>query len=163
AAAWERAAELTLAPGPRASRLLSAAGAAWASAQPGRARALAEIARAASDDVLLLADIDRLRARIEWNIGSGPVGHRILLQAAREVAAADPGRAQGMARMAAVAVAFGVDSGIDVDPADFVGDLAATPAGPALASALLLAGFSHLGRGHLGEAAAEFRLAFVQD
>jgi DNA-binding CsgD family transcriptional regulator len=162
-AAWERAAELTVAAGPRASRLLSAAGAAWASAQPGRARALAEVARAAGDDVLLLADVDRLRARIEWNIGSGPVGHRILLQAAREVAGADPARAQVMARMAAAAVTFGIDSGIDVDPADFVGDLVTTPPGPALCSALLLSGFAHIGRGNLGDAAGEFRLAFAQD
>ena len=162
-AAWERAAELTVAAGPRASRLLSAAGAAWASAQPGRARALAEAARAAGDDVLLLADVDRLRARIEWNIGSGPVGHRILLQAARDVAGADPSRATVMARMAAAAVTFGADSGIDIDPADFVGDLAATPPGPELSSALLLSGFAHIARGNLGDAAREFRLAFAQD
>jgi DNA-binding NarL/FixJ family response regulator len=162
-AAWERAAELSVASGPRALRLLSAAGAAWASAQPGRARALAQVARAASDDVLLLADVDRLRARIEWNIGSGPVGHRILLQAARDVASSDPSRAKVMARMAAVAVTFGVDSGIGIDPADFVGDLAATPPGPELCSALLLSGFAHLAHGTLGDAAREFRVAFAQD
>lgn len=161
-AAWERAAELSVAAGPRASRLLSAAGAAWASAQPGRARALAEVARATSDDALLRADVDRLLARIEWNIGSGPVGHRILLQAARDVADHDPSRARVMARMAAVAVTFGVDSGIDVDPATFVGDLASTPPGPELASALLLSGFAHVAHGNLGEAAREFRTAFAQ-
>jgi DNA-binding CsgD family transcriptional regulator len=162
-AAWERAAELTVAATPRASRFLSAAKASWASAQPGRARALAEAALAANDDVLLLADVDQLRARIEWNIGSGPVGHRILLQAAREVAGADPARAQIMARMAAAAVTFGIDSGIGIDPADFVGDLATTPPGPALCSELLLAGFAHIGRGNLRDAAKQFRLAFEQD
>lgn len=162
-AAWERAAELTLAAEPRASRLLLAAGAAWASAQPGRAGALAEAARTATDDVLVRADVDRLRARIEWNIGSGPVGHRILLQAARDVAGSDPPRARVMARMAAAAATFGVDSGIDVDPADFVGDLDSTPPGPERASALLLSGFAHITRGDLGDGARDFRSAFAQD
>ena len=162
-AAWERAAELTVSAGPRASRLLSAAGAAWAGAQPGRARALAEAARAATDDVLVRADIDRLRARIEWNIGSGPVGHRILLQAARDVVSTDFARATVMARMAAAAATFGADSGIDIDPTDFVPDLDATPPGAARSSALLLLGFIDIARENLGEAAREFRLAFAED
>jgi DNA-binding CsgD family transcriptional regulator/DNA polymerase III delta prime subunit len=162
-AAWERAAELTLATRPRAARLLSAADAAWASAQPGRARALAEAARAATDDVLVRADVDRLRARIEWNIGSGPVGHRILLQAARDVAGTDPSRARVMARMAAAAATFGVDSGIDVDPADFVGDLDSIPQGPERSSGLLLSGFAHIARGDLRAATGEFRSAFAHD
>lgn len=162
-AAWERAAELCVASGPRATRLLAAASAAWAGAQPGRARALADAARASADDVVVLADIDRLRARIEWNIGSGQVGHRILLQAARAVADADPARAQVMARMAAGAVSFGVDSGIDVDPRDFVGDLTSAVPGPALASGLLLSGFAHAARGDLHSAACDFRAAYEQD
>jgi DNA-binding CsgD family transcriptional regulator len=162
-AAWERAAELTVAAGPRASRLLSAAGAAWSGAQPARARALAEAARAATDDVVVRADVDRLRARIEWNIGSGPVGHRILLQAARDVADADPTRATVMARMAAAAATFGADSGIDIDPTEFVGDLDSTPPGVARSSALLLLGFADIARGNLGAAAREFRLAFAED
>ncbi len=162
-AAWERAAELTVAAGPRAARLLSAAGAAWAGAQPGRARALAEAARAAAGSVVVRADVDRLRARIEWNIGSGPVGHRILLQAARDVAAADFTRATVMARMAAAAATFGADSGIDIDPTDFVGDPDSLPPGAARSSALLLSGFAHIARGNLHDAAAQFRLAFAED
>jgi DNA-binding CsgD family transcriptional regulator len=162
-AAWERAAELTVAAGPRASRLLSAAGAAWAGAQPGRARALAEAARVAADSVVVRADVDRLRARIEWNIGSGPVGHRILLQAAREVAGTDFTRATVMARMAAAAATFGADSGIDIDPTEFVGDPDSMPAGAARSSALLLSGFAHIARGNLRDAATEFRLAFAED
>jgi len=162
-AAWERAAELTVAAGPRAARLLSAAGAAWAGAQPGRARALAEAARAAADSVVVRADVDRLRARIEWNIGSGPVGHRILLQAARDVAGADLTRATVMARMAAAAATFGADSGVDIDPTEFVGDRDSLPPGAARASALLLSGFAHIARGNLRDAAAEFRLAFAED
>ncbi|MBK6874560.1 MAG: ATP-binding protein [Kineosporiaceae bacterium] len=95
------------------------------------ARALAEAARAAADSVVVRADVDRLRARIEWNIGSGPVGHRILLQAARDVAGADLARATVMARMAAAAATFGADSGIDIDPTEFVGDLDCLPSGAA--------------------------------
>jgi DNA-binding CsgD family transcriptional regulator len=162
-AAWERAAELTVAAGPRASRLLSAASAAWAGAQPGRARALAEAARAATDDVVVRADVDRLRARIEWNIGSGPVGHRILLQAAQEVAPVDLARATVMARMAAAAATFGVDSGVGIDPTDFVGHLGSAPPGAARASALLLTGFADIAHGNLGDAARAFRLAFAED
>jgi len=162
-AAWERAAELTAATGPRASRLLSAADAAWAGAQPGRARALAEAARSAADSVLVSADVDRLRARIEWNIGSGAVGHRVLLQAARDVAGTDFTRATVLARMAAAAATFGADSGIDIDPMEFIGDLDSMPPGAARSSALLLAGFAHIARGNLRQAAAEFRRAFAED
>ena len=162
-AAWERAAELTLAAGPRASRLLSAAGAAWAGAQPGRARALAEAARAAADSLVVRADVDQLRARIEWNIGSAPVGHRILLQAARDVAGTDFTRATVMARTAATAAAFGADSGIDIDPSDFVGDLDSMPPGGARSSALLLSGFADIARGNLRDASAAFRQAFAED
>ena len=162
-AAWERAAELTAATGPRASRLLSAAGAAWAGAQPGRARALAEAARSAADNVLVSADVDRLRARIEWNIGSGAVGHRVLLQAARDVAGTDFTRATVLARMAAAAATFGADSGIDIDAMEFIGDLDSMAPGAARSSALLLAGFAHIARGNLRQAAAEFRRAFAED
>ena len=109
--------------------MLSAAGAAWLAARPGRARTLADAARLHAADPVLLADIDRLRARVEWNIGSAAVGHRILLEAAREVAGADPDRAREMAMMAAAAATFGADSGVGIDPAGFAAD-AATAASP---------------------------------
>jgi DNA-binding CsgD family transcriptional regulator len=162
-AAWERAAELTVVAGPRAARLLSAARAAWAGAQPGRARALAEAARAAADSVVVRADVDQLRAQIEWNIGSGPVGHRILLQAARDVAGTDFARATVMARLAATAATFGADSGIEIDPAEFAADPDSMPPGAARCSTLLLSGFTHIARGNLRDAAAAFRQAFAED
>src|SRR6202042_3119095 len=115
-AAWERAAELTPAGELRAFRLLSAAGTAWLAARPGRARALADDARLHAADPVLIDDIERLRAPVEWNIGSAAVGHRMLLQAAREVAGADPDRAREMAMMAAAAATFGADSGVGIDP-----------------------------------------------
>lgn len=160
-AAWERAAELTLEGDLRAVRLLSAAGAAWLAAQPGRARALADAARIHAADPGRRADIDRLRARIEWNIGSATVGHRILLQAACDIAGSDPDRAREMAMMAAAAATFGADSGIDVDPTTFVGDLSEATTPRVRCFALLLEGFALVGHGQLADAAVAFRQAFT--
>jgi DNA-binding CsgD family transcriptional regulator len=157
-AAWERAAELTPAGELRAFRLLSAAGTAWLAARPGRARANADAARLHAADPVLRADIDRLRARVEWNIGSAAVGHRILLQAARDVAATDPDRAREMAMMAAAAATFGADSGIGIDPADFVAGAAAPKS---CCAGLLLSGFASVARGDLADGAAAFRQAFA--
>lgn len=160
-AAWERAAELTPAGELRAFRLLSAAGTAWLAARPGRARANADAARLHAADPVLRADIDRLRARVEWNIGSAAVGHRILLQAARDVAATDPDRAREMAMMAAAAATFGADSGLGIDPADFVGDVAGAAAPKSRCAGLLLSGFASVARGDLADGAAAFRQAFA--
>ena len=160
-AAWERAAELTLAEEPRAVRLLSAAGSAWLAARPGRARALADAARLHAADPVLRADIDRLRARVEWNIGSASVGHRILLQGARDVAGTDPERAREMAMMATVAATFGAESGVGIDPADFVGDVAGAASPKPRCIGLLLSGFASIARGDLADGAAAFRQAFT--
>jgi DNA-binding CsgD family transcriptional regulator len=161
-AAWERAAELTSAEEPRAVRLLAAAGAAWLAARPGRARSLADAGRLHVADPVLRADLDRLRARVEWNIGSASVGHRILLQAARDVAGTDQDRAREMAVMAAAAAMFGADSGVGIDPADFVGDVAEAASPKARCFALLLSGFAAVGRGELTDGAAAFRQAFTE-
>ena len=106
AAAWSRASELTADPAVRARRLGAAAQAAWHAAQPARARALADAAHADATDPLLRADLDRLRARVDWNVGSTLVGHRILLQAARDVAPVDAERARAMTMVAAALVTF---------------------------------------------------------
>jgi hypothetical protein len=50
---------------------------------------LAAAAREHADDRLLRADIDRLRGRIEVNVGSASDVHRIFTRAARSVAADD--------------------------------------------------------------------------
>jgi predicted ATPase len=73
AAAHERAAALTAAEPLRATRLYAAARSAWAGGQASRAGALAEAARGIADERLLRADIDRLRARIEINVGPPPL------------------------------------------------------------------------------------------
>jgi DNA-binding CsgD family transcriptional regulator len=127
--AFERAAALTVDEPARAARLFAAARTAWASGQAVRARAVAASARQLASDRLLVADIDRLRARIEVNVGSAGDAHRIFTVAARAVADLDPGRALEMATAAALTRTYGGDSG-----ASLTGDVQArllTATGPA--------------------------------
>ncbi|MFI6827505.1 AAA family ATPase [Kribbella sp. NPDC050241] len=111
AAAFERAAALTVDGQAHAMRLFAAARNAWASGQAVRARALCASARQLAGDGLLRADIDRLRARIEVNVGSASDAHRIFVQAARAAADLDLSRALEMAVAAALTRAYGGDSG----------------------------------------------------
>lgn len=111
AAAFERAAALTVDEPARATRLFAAARNAWACGQAVDARELSASARQLASDGLLRADVDRLRARIEVNLGSASDAHRIFVQAARAVADLDPGRALEMATAAALTRIYGGDSG----------------------------------------------------
>jgi DNA-binding CsgD family transcriptional regulator len=161
-AAWARAAELTADPSARARRLGAAAHSAWLAAQPLRARSLADAARPLTADPLLRADLDRLRARVEWNVGSPLAGHRILLSAAAEVAPADVERARAMTMLAAAVVSF------DGKGAEDMTALAAELGNPGTAGdergrcyARLLSGFVHVRQGRFAEAAAHFRAAFA--
>jgi DNA-binding CsgD family transcriptional regulator len=115
AAAYQRAAELTAGEQPRAAHLYAAARNAWAAGQTTPARTLSAAARDLADDLVLRADIDRLRGRIEVNVGSGVDAHRILATAARSVAAADPNRALELAVAAALMSTYGSDSGTPLD------------------------------------------------
>ncbi len=99
-AAFERAAALTVTEPLRATRLFAAARTAWAAGQALRARALSAAARDLAADGLLRADIDRLRARIEINVGSASDAHRTFIVAAQAVAHLDPSRALDMASAA---------------------------------------------------------------
>jgi DNA-binding CsgD family transcriptional regulator len=119
AAAWERAAELTADAGPRSRQLFAAARSAWLAGRGEQARRDAEAARAGADDPRLLASIERLRARLEWNIGSTRLAHRMLLEAARDIAPLDPDAARAMAMVAAALAAFHGDSGVGIEPAAF--------------------------------------------
>jgi AAA ATPase domain len=162
AAAWSRAAELTADPAPRVQRLGAAAHAAWHAAQPARARALADAARPDATDRLLRADLDRLRARVDWNVGSPLVGHRILLQAAREVAPADAGRARAMTMLAAAVVTFVSEGAEDMsEQAATLGNAASAASDSAKCYARLLAGFVHIRNGQFAEAAAQLRPALT--
>lgn len=125
--AFDRAAALTVAGSGRATQLLGAARNAWSAGDAVRAGALCASARALADDPVLRADIDRLRGRIEFNVGSAIDAHRILTRAAEQVAAHDAVRALEMAVAVAVAQSHGIDSGarladgtvdVDVSPSD---------------------------------------------
>lgn len=109
--AFERSAALTVNEADRATRLFGAGRTAWAAGQAVRARALASSARELAVDPLERADIDRLRARIEVNVGSAVDAHRIFTVAARAVADLDTGRALEMACAAALNRTYGADSG----------------------------------------------------
>ena len=158
-AAWERAAELSIAADPRAGRLFGAALSAWLGGQPARADSLA---RAAARDVVderLRADITSLRARIEWNTGSVQIAHQMLLSAAQQVASTDTERARELAMIATELACFGGDSGVGINPADFAGKMATSPRAQCLAH--LLVGLTHVGRQEWGPAASALRAAFA--
>ncbi|MGO4343201.1 helix-turn-helix transcriptional regulator [Pedococcus sp. 2YAF34] len=109
--AFERSAALTADEADRATRLFGAGRTAWAAGQAVRARALASSARELAVDPSQRADVDRLRARIEVNVGSAVDAHRIFTVAARTVADHDTGRALEMACAAALNRTYGADSG----------------------------------------------------
>ena len=111
AAAYERAAEVSANDEQRTVRLFAAARNAWGAGQATRAARLAGLARERGQDTLLRADIDRLRGRIEVNVGSAPAAHRIFAEAARAVVDSDPVRALEMAVAATVMHNYGADSG----------------------------------------------------
>jgi DNA-binding CsgD family transcriptional regulator len=115
AAAYERAAELTVGEQPRAARLYAAARNAWEAGHTAPARTLSAAARDLAGDRVLRADIDRLRGRIEVNVGSGVDAHRIFATAVRSVAADDATRALELAVAAALMSTYGSDSGTPLD------------------------------------------------
>jgi DNA-binding CsgD family transcriptional regulator len=114
--AFERSAALTVNDQDRATRLFGAGRGAWAAGQAVRARTLASSARELAVDPRQRADIDRLRARIEVNVGSAVDAHHIFTVAARTVADHDTGRALEMACAAALNRTYGADSGATLGP-----------------------------------------------
>ena len=115
ASAYERAAALTVDEQLRASHLFAAARNAWAAGRTSQARTLSAAARERADDRALRADIDRLRGRIEVNVGSAVDAHHIFSTAARSVSSDDATRALELAVSAALLSTYGVDSGTTVD------------------------------------------------
>jgi DNA-binding CsgD family transcriptional regulator len=114
-AAYQRAAELTVGEQSRAEHLYAAARNAWSAGQTTPARTLSAAARDLADNRVLRADIDRLRGRIEVNVGSGIDAHRIFATAVRAVAADDATRALELAVAAALMSTYGSDSGTTLD------------------------------------------------
>ena len=163
-AALERAAELSADRHDRAKRLFGAAWAAWLAAKPARSRALAHAAAdaaIAADDPLLRADIERLRARLEWNTGSVHDGITMVLRAARDVAPHDPSRAREMAMFAVALASFNPHTELEIDPVSLT-----DPPGPeepprAHSFHWLLVGLDHVRRGQWTQAAPALREAFA--
>ncbi len=108
---YERAAELSPDLPSAARRRVAAARNAWASGQTTRASGLLAAAQEGASEPVLLADLDRLRARIAVNVGSAEDAHRIFVGAVERVAPHDQERALEMAVAASVALSHGVDSG----------------------------------------------------
>jgi DNA-binding CsgD family transcriptional regulator len=116
-AAYQRAAELTAGEQRRAPLLYAAARTAWAAGQTATGRTLSTAARDLTDEPRLRADIDRLRGRIEVNVGSATDAHHTFAAAARAVLADDPTRALELAVAAALLSTYGADSGTTLDTA----------------------------------------------
>jgi DNA-binding CsgD family transcriptional regulator len=119
-AAWERAAELSVALEERCRRLASAARAARLVGHTARAHALADNALAATQDPALRADLKGLLAQLEFHGGSVDRAYGMLLAAATEVARFDPRRAVELAMLAAALGAFGARWDTAVSPVDLV-------------------------------------------
>ncbi|WP_148575390.1 helix-turn-helix transcriptional regulator [Nocardioides caldifontis] len=116
AAAYERAAHLSIRDDARAQRLFAAARNAYATGRIERTDALLKTARPIADDRPLRAAIDRLRGRIEVAAGSAMDAHRFFIIAARDVAAESPVQALEMAAYAGVLHSHGIDSGLALPP-----------------------------------------------
>ena len=155
-AAAERAADLTTEPDARARRLFAAAFSAWKAGDTARARARADRAVRHAIDPRLRADIERLRGRLEWNVGSLEVGQRIVMDAAVEVAPSDIERAVEMAMLATTLAGFGPGAGLAAQPA-FRPELPADASPRLRCFAALLEGQQQLQAGALAEAATSLR------
>lgn len=158
-AAWERAAELTSQSEARGARIYAAARSAWLAGQPTRARLLADEAVATLCEPGLRSDAARLRARIEWNTGSVRLGHRMVMQAARDVVDTDPERAREMAMFGAALATFGGASDIGIDPTELIPDGEEPTAPRARCFTAMLLGLNHLANDELAKAAPLLREA----
>jgi DNA-binding CsgD family transcriptional regulator len=159
-AAWERAAQLTTEAGTRARRLQNAAMSAWLGGQTDRAHVLAEDAREYASDPVLRSDIDRLRARLEWNVGSADTGQAIVLRAAQDVAPFDGARALEMAMLGTTLATFGAGSGLAADPDTFLPALPEDAPVRLRCCRALITGQQHLLQGQMRAAARTLRWAF---
>jgi DNA-binding CsgD family transcriptional regulator len=159
-AAWERAAGLTTGAETRAQRLQNAAMGAWLGGQTDRARLLAEDARRYAGDPVLRSDIDRLRARLEWNVGSAQTGQSIVLRAAQDVAPFDEVRALEMAMLGTTLATYAAGSGLAVDPATFLPPLPEDAPVRLKCCRALITGQQHMLQGQMRAAAQTLRWAF---
>ena len=159
-AAWERSAALSPVREDKGRRLFAAATSAWVAGQPGRARALVDEARQRIVDPLRRADLETLRARLEWNVGSAATGYRIIMTAARDAAAVDAERALEMAMLGTALATYGGATALDEDAISLVPPLPESSSARLLCLSALVTGQHHLLGGRMAEAAVALRRAF---
>lgn len=159
AAAFERAAQLSMdeaAAGPRLSR---AAVAAWLAGNPERTRSLAQRALAVVSEPGAAADLDRLRAFVEMNFGSPRLAHGILADAARKAGqAGDVQRERQFSMVATVLATFDADSGVPVAVPALAG---VDAAGEESSFTTLLVGFDAFAKGCVADGAPFLRRAIA--
>jgi DNA-binding CsgD family transcriptional regulator/tetratricopeptide (TPR) repeat protein len=160
AAAWTRAAELTLDSHARAQRLLAAAAANLAAGRHLDTELLARAALVDADDPLLRADLLQLQGQVEWNTRSLDDGYRIVCQAATTAAPHDPARARILAMLAAALASFGARSADAPDPATIVEAPAPDAAPDQVVAGHLLDGFTAVIRDDWAAAATALRRAW---
>ncbi|MFC7723630.1 AAA family ATPase [Nocardioides sp. GCM10028917] len=160
AAAWARAAELTLNPHERAQRLLAAAGANLAAGRPLETDLLTRAALVDADDPLLRAELLQLQGQVEWNTRSLDDGYRIVCHAATTAAPHDPAHARVLAMLAAALASFGARSADAPDPSTIVEPPAPQAAPEELVAGLLLDGFTAVIRNDWATAATALRRAW---
>jgi DNA-binding CsgD family transcriptional regulator len=160
AAAWARAAELTLDPRARAHRMCAAASSTLAAGRPVETEQLVRAALVDVTDPLLRAELLQLRGQVEWNTRSLDDGYRTVCEAAETAAPHDAARARILAMLAAALASFGARSADAPRPATLV----APPAGDACAedrvAASLLDGYTAVVDGDWATAATAFRRAW---
>lgn len=161
-AALERAAELSADDADRVRRLFAAATNAWLAGQMTRAASLADDARRRTSDPALQADLDRLRGRVELNVGSVAAAIRIWTNAARGIAATDMQRAcvLGMQATAASTFVRPLDR-TDLDPREVTGTASAEAGDRERCVVGLLQGFHALLSGNLHRAAVPLSTALA--
>jgi DNA-binding CsgD family transcriptional regulator len=160
AAAWERAAELTVDGEARARCRFAAARSSWLGGDPARAAALARTADAEANDVALRVQVLLLRGQIEWNVASLNAGYEFVVAAAQTAREVDELNARRLAMLAASLSAWGARSGETLDPAALAPPVPA--AAPPLVRLLgrLLDGFTAVAGRRWADAAAAFGAAF---
>ena len=142
-----RAAQLTPDAGPRARRLLAAAGDAIRCGEAERATGLLDEAAALTDDPLPAADVERMRGHVELRRGSPVAAHERLVREADRVRTRDPRRAAAMFLEASVADMMTGDQEAMIASAERARALSAggEPAVELLATAVIGAGQIALG------------------
>jgi DNA-binding CsgD family transcriptional regulator len=160
AAAWARAAELTVDPHARALRLFAAAESSLAAGRPVETDRLARAALADTTDPVLRADLLQLQGQVEWNTRSLDDGSRIVCQAAATAAPHQPARARVLAMLAASLASFGARAPDAPDPATLVPPPGADAPAEELVAGLLLNGFSAVRQGDWTTAATALRQAW---